>query len=149
MSKISEVKVYHRFDTPKVKGLVCDPKEGRTHQSFKDETNVNFIVDRYAKTGLWGSMLKSGTSVPLFGDFTNVPDFVESMQRIAQAHADFDALPSKLRKRFNNRPEELLEFLSDKNNRAEAEALGLVNKAAPGAAAQVDAAPSAESPKAK
>jgi len=37
-------------------------------------------------------------------------------------------LPAKMRARFHNDPQELLEFISNEENRAEAEKLGLVAK---------------------
>lgn len=33
-------------------GIAFDPDECRTHQSFKDECDINNIIDLYARTGL-------------------------------------------------------------------------------------------------
>jgi len=145
---MSVIKVYHRFELPKGKGIKCDPSEGKTHQSFKDECDVNAIVDRYAKTGLWGSSLKPGDRQPLFGDFSNAPDFREAMDKINQANSDFANLPSRLRKRFNNDPAELLAFLSDPKNTDEAIAIGLCEKKSAPAAPAPPVADGAQSPKA-
>lgn len=131
MSKINRPVIYSRFNTPKGKGVKCSPEEGRTHQSFKDECNVNYIVEKYTKSGLWSETLRPATNQPMFGDFTNAPDFREAMTRIAEAQADFDALPSSLRKRFSNSPAELLNFISNESNREEAVLLGLIQKKDP------------------
>lgn len=135
MSKINRPVIYSRFNLPKGKGVKCTLEEGKTHQSFKDECNINVIVEKYTKSGLWSETLRPATNQPMFGDFTNAPDFRECMTRIAEAQADFDALPSSLRKRFSNSPVELLNFVSNASNREEAILLGLIQKKAPESAA--------------
>lgn len=123
--------IYSRFKLPPPVSLVMDPEEGQTHQSFKDECDVNLIISRYVKTGSWGSNLAVATRVPQFGDFVGALDFRESMNKIVSAQAEFDALPSKIRNRFHNEPGELLMFLRDEKNRPEAEKLGLVEPKQP------------------
>jgi len=118
--------LFTRFYRPKGKSLKCDPTKGRTQQGFKEECDINSIVERYTKTGLWGNSMKAPTEMPIFGDFTSVPDFVESHRIIAEANELFDALPAAIRKKFNNDPAALLAFVSDEGNRAEAEKLGIV-----------------------
>lgn len=148
MSKIEEKRVLDRFDRKSGVVLACNPEEGLTQQSFKDECNVNIIVERYTKTGLWSSSLKPGSRVPMFGDFTAAPDFQTCMDKINQAQADFDSLPSRLRKRFNNNPAELLAFLHDPQNKDEAIALGIFAKPeAPASPAQPGITPGAEDKK--
>jgi phage internal scaffolding protein len=43
------------------------------------------------------------------------------------AEDEFDALPAQIRARFENEPANLIDFLSNEQNRDEAEKLGLVN----------------------
>lgn len=120
------VGVFSRFDRPARVKLICAPGTGKTHQSFKDECDVNLILDRYAQTGVWGNRLAAATRVPQFGDFVQALDFRESMNKVVEAQAEFDALPSRIRNRFHNNPEELMAFLLDAGNKAEAEKLGLI-----------------------
>jgi phage internal scaffolding protein len=92
-------------------------------QQFKDETDINILAERF---GLTGTMpMNPGT--PNYGDFSEVFDFQTSMNAIVKARQDFMALPPKLRKRFDNDPQQLLLFMEDPANRSEAVALGLVN----------------------
>lgn len=115
---------------PKVQSYFChDPVPGITFtdpsmakQAFKEEADINNIVNQYHKTGV----LPQGTRAPTFGDFSSGDDFAECMERLQEAQADFDALPSSVRTEFNNDPGELLLFLEDPENRAEAIELGLV-----------------------
>jgi len=63
---------------------------------------------------------------PQYADFTGISDYHSAMNQVAQANEAFDAMPAKLRARFNNSPAELMAFLEDDSNRSEAEKLGLV-----------------------
>lgn len=125
-------KFFSLNNRPTGTGISFDPKEGKTMQSFKDECNINNIVSMYCKTGIWGNSLKPATSKPMFGDFASVPDFVESQNIIAKSKELFDAMPLKIRQRFNFNPVELLEFVNNPDNKDEAIKLGIATeKAAP------------------
>lgn len=100
---------------------------GRTQQQFRDECDINTIVRRFGVTG----QLPVPVRLPTYDDFTQVRDFQSAMQAVRDAEESFAALPSDLRSRFANDPQQLLEFLGDAKNRAEAEKLGLVNPAPP------------------
>lgn len=107
-------------------GLACCD-ESLTQQQFLEESDINTIVERF---GLNGEM-PSSPVVPQYGDFTGITDFQSAMNAVVQAQANFMELPAKVRARFSNDPQELLEFLGDANNRKEAEALGLVPEVSP------------------
>lgn len=96
-----------------------------TQQHFKDECDINVIVDRYKVTGVLGDPLDTRT--PVYGDFSSMPEFIDAQNIIARASEQFASLPSDVRKRFDNNPALMLEFLQDENNREEAVKLGLVN----------------------
>lgn len=101
-----------------------------TKQSFKDECDVNNILRKYQKTGLiTHSNPRSGT----FDDLPSDIDFQQSMNTIIAAESAFTSLPSSLRRRFNNSPEEFLSFVYDPANTNELIELGLAtNKSGPG-----------------
>lgn len=124
---MSKIKVYTRFDRPNDPGVKCTQKEGRTLQEFKEECDINNIIDRYANTGLWSSSLRPPVETPMFGDFTAVPDFQKAMDIIAKSKEHFDSLPSSVRERFGNDPAKLLAYVSDENNYSEAVKLGIAN----------------------
>lgn len=95
------------------------------------------IPNIFAQHGL--GALSTHTRAPVFGDFTDAPTSLqEAYNRILDAQANFLELPSAVRERFANDPMRLLSFLSDPENRAEAQKLGLVNvsPAAPAAPAR-------------
>ena len=97
-----------------------------TIQAAKDECDINRIVARYRQTGSYYEPGVSPTRKPQFGDYSAIPDYREALSIIHQADDDFSALPSKVRRRFNNDPLEYVAFLQDASNRDEAISLGLV-----------------------
>ncbi len=76
---------------------------------------------RFVKTGMIDFVNKHE---PQYGDVTAL-DFQSSMERVATSREMFADLPAKVRDRFNNDPAELLQFLEDPRNKAEAVLLGL------------------------
>ena len=95
-----------------------------TQQHFKDECDINAIIARHDTTGLWCNpvdLVKSRQ--PLFDDFSVLPDFMDAQNFLNEAGDLFNALPSSIRRRFDNNPYELLEFLADPANTSEAVAL--------------------------
>lgn len=112
--------------------LLCEDPS-RAQQQFKDECDINVICQRFGITGEMPQTLQT----PLQGDFTDVLDYQGALNLIRAADAGFMTLPADLRSRFQNDPGQMLDFLSDDGNRAEAEKLGLLqivpqlNKAAP------------------
>jgi len=101
---------------------VSFPEQGRTKQSFKDECDVNNIMKRFQRTGVVDFV---NTHSPRFGDAT-APDFMECMNVVIAGKEMFADLPSSLRKRFGNDPQELMSFLEDPANFDEGVKLGLV-----------------------
>lgn len=69
-----------------------------------------------------------------YGDLSDVPDLQTALERIREAEAHFQALPSRLRSKFNNSPAELWDFINDPSNADEAVELGLLKRPDPPAA---------------
>lgn len=102
-------------------------KPSRTKQQFAEESDINTIVNRFLQTGT----LPDVNVTASFGDFIDAPDsFQEAMNLVIEAQDAFNALPSDVRKRFQNDPQELLTFLQDENNKDEAIRLGLIDRPA-------------------
>lgn len=99
-----------------------------TQQSAKDECDINLIVAS-AKRGADISAL-ANPRTPMYGDFTNLPSYRESLEMVTKAREMFMTLDAFVRERFANDPARLLDFLADDKNRDEAIKLGLVNPAA-------------------
>ncbi len=123
---------YTRYRRPAKDDLpvVCFELPSKTVQDFKDEADINHLVNRFSETGSFYDPLSVNRArVPVFADVSFVPsDFLEAKALVDDAKERFDSLPSSVRGRFRNDPYALLAFLQDKKNRSEAEELGLVNK---------------------
>lgn len=103
----------------------CGPSQ--TKQEFARECDANYIVARYATTGI----LPATRFTPdraIFADVSKVGDFASEMQRVVEAQSAFDALPAELRARFANDPARLIAFVQDDANYDEAVKLGLIEK---------------------
>mgnify|MGYP002599037608 CR=1 FL=1 len=112
------------YDRDLVEGITFD-EPSLTQQHFKDECDVNNILRKYESTGLV-THVANGT--PSYGDFSSVLEFQQAQNILIEAQDAFDALPASLRKRFDNDPAVMLEFIENPDNREEAEKLGLLNK---------------------
>lgn len=94
-----------------------------TIQSERESCDINKIVAQHLRTGI---MTNVRTSPLEYGDFNGTDDYATAQMRIQEADEAFMSLPAELRFRFKNDPAQLIEFLNDENNRAEAIELGLV-----------------------
>lgn len=100
-----------------------DTSPSLTQQHFKDECDINNIMKHYTESGL----LPTGTAATaVYGDFSTVEDYLTALNTIDQATDQFNQLPSKVRDRFRNDPAELLDFILKPENKAEAQAIGLL-----------------------
>lgn len=115
---------YDRALASVASGLLC-PEATRTQQQFKEECDINTIVERFGLTGELPENLK----VPVSGDFTAVTDFQSAMQLIRSSQEAFMEMPASVRERFNNDPGAFVDFVSDPENREEARKLGILNPA--------------------
>lgn len=125
---------FSRYKPPKSPVIDFESGTSKTRQEFLQESDVNRLVQRFRDTGSFYDPLtsvKTSQNKPLFGDFTNIPDYQKCLDVVIDAEQRFSALPSRLRERFANDPAQLLAFLSDSKNRDEAIELGLVPKPAP------------------
>lgn len=128
-----------RFRTaysPRVSVSLSFSGAGRTKQSFRDECDINTIMARYMATGV---LPMPNQLEARYADVTGI-DYQNAMEVVADARSMFENLPSKIRDRFQNDPAQLLEFVHNEVNHAEAVELGLA-VARPVVAAPVVAAP--------
>lgn len=103
-------------------GLSCADSPSFTQQQFKDECDINNLVARFGITGT----MPQNPEVPSYQDFDDIFDFHTAQNAVVHARQQFEALPSRIRSRFDHNPQHLLTFLADPANRDEAIALGLV-----------------------
>lgn len=80
-------------------------------------------MDKFQRTGAIDHVNKHAGEY----NFATGETFTEAMQTITAAQTMFAELPSNIRTRFSNRPEEFLSFMQDESNRPEWNDLGLTD----------------------
>lgn len=137
-----------------ISDLSFEGDKGVTKQSDLKDCDINSIFKKYERTGQLPDMI---VREPRYGDFSNVPDYQEAKQIIADANEQFEALDVNVRNRFGNNPEAFLAFATDPKNIDELEKMGLLKpevvearkvarKAASDAAFAAEAAKKAQKP---
>lgn len=95
-----------------------------TDQSQKSMTDINIIMETYARTG----MLPNNTTFPLqYIDDTNRPTFEQSHDVITIARQRFEALPTALKNELHNDYRKLESWLQNPDNAQRAEKWGLIS----------------------
>lgn len=119
------VKIHSIYDKPASEG-VSFSEDSLTHQSFKDECDINNIVRRSKTTGFLVD--PSSVNSARVAEFKDIPSvsFIEAQAFIQDAYDMFDSLPASVRERFDNDPSELLDFIESDDNREECIRLGLL-----------------------
>ncbi len=91
---------------------VQEYNDGRTKQSFKDETDINKILHRAQKAGSFSHLQKYEGTYSDFADF----DFMEAQLQLTKGREVFDALPSELRNEFKQSPAAFFDYVNDPAN---------------------------------
>lgn len=118
----------------KVKPLVYKESEGivftepsRTKQADMEKCDLRYQLARFQKTGLMGNLR---SDEPLTGDFSEIDDLITAQNRLIDLEEQFMAMPAALRKKFDNDPFNMLEWLQKEENYDEAVKYGLMVKKA-------------------
>lgn len=80
--------------------------EDMAKQEFKEECDINRIVDRFAQSGLVTHLARG---VPQFADVSEMGDYRSAIETVREAQEFFMGLPAKVRAEFNNDPAQLLD----------------------------------------
>ena len=112
-----------RFDESLKQPVMCTEEEKRTKSEFADECDINKIMARYRRTGVLPESAKAAAA--RFGDFSQVPSFMEMQEKILAANELFSALPAVVRKQFDNDPGTFLAAADTKEGRELLVRLGL------------------------
>ena len=113
----------YNYDTDEVSketGLDCGTVS-KTQQQFKDEVDINTIVERFGKAG----QMPEKMNFPTAQEFEETFDFQTALNKTIEARESFMTMPAKARARFNNDPQKFMEFIHDPENAQEAVKLGL------------------------
>lgn len=112
---------YSEFSPFPHPGLDFTGDPGMTDPSQAAELDVNWIVDRFTKTGIL-----PGVDIPrVYGDLSDVPSYMDALEIITRASEQFDSLNAVVRKRFDNDPVLFLEFMERDDEEATKERLSL------------------------
>lgn len=126
------MKFASRYSATGVKSGIKFVDPSATLQSFKDDADINCIIARYENTGVLVDPTVPVSRTPEFGDFSEMPSYQDAQNVIIAARNAFDALPSKIRERFNNDPAAYFDFVRSLKEGSEefdeAISLGIVNK---------------------
>ncbi len=89
--------------------------DGRTKQSFKDDTDINKIMARFDKTGTISHLAKFEGVYADFSDY----DFHEQTNMLTRGREIFDSLPAEIRREFNQDPQSFFDYVNDPANAAD------------------------------
>lgn len=98
-----------------------------TQQQFKDETDINLIVEKYSKSGQFPQYGKIG----IYADYSEIKDYQGMLQTVMDAQESFNQLDAKVRYKFQNDPAQLIKFMQDPKNHDEGVKLGIYNPKPP------------------
>ncbi|WNK14697.1 MAG: internal scaffolding protein [Microvirus sp.] len=115
------------YETPRVRLQLHFPEHGRTKQAFKDECDINNIMQRYQKTGI---LPETQQRVAQYLDATGF-DFQASMEQVAAAKTMFEQIPAAIREKFENDPAKFVEFCENPANLPELTEMGLATRREP------------------
>ena len=121
MAKTEVKKIKSFFDRDSVK--ISDWGESRTKSEYAADMDRNEIMRKYEHFGVMPHELREQG---FYGDVSNVPNYQDSLIAVQNGKQAFMTLPARIRKRFGNDPQNLLDFLSDDNNYDEAVKLGII-----------------------
>ncbi|UQT28874.1 internal scaffolding protein [Microvirus AZ-2020] len=102
-------------------GTSC-PEPTLTQQQFRDECDINVILERFGVTG----ELPTNVRQPIMADFIEALDYQDALNAIRAANEAFMEMPAGIRARFENNPHNFVEFFSKEENREEGVKLGLI-----------------------
>lgn len=105
-----------------------DPKidKSKTNQADMENTDINKIMAR-AQNGIFDPTIFTERKAT-FGDFSEIGDYHTMLSGVRAAERKFGTLPADIRNRFNNDPQELIDFLRNPENDKEAVKLGLKDR---------------------
>lgn len=100
----------------------------KTKQSFADKVNINKIVAKHQRSGMVEHL---NEKEPFYGDVTHLGDYRESLNIVIEAKELFAKMSAEIREKFKNNPNEMITFLNNPANLAEAVALKMVKPRPP------------------
>lgn len=120
---VQSTKKYDRYEDNPNPIVDCSGDVPLTQQSAAGECDMNEIMRR-AMAG--AAVQHVNPAAPVYGSLIGQGDLRDAMNLVVEANRLFMELDPFVRKRFDNDPAKLLDFVSDPQNREEAGKLGLL-----------------------
>ncbi len=108
-------------EKPAETGITFDESECRTKQALTS-TNINDIVRRHLDNS---DLVPIATRMPIYGDFSEVGDFQQALDQVANCRSDFMALPAEVRDMVGHTEQGFIDWVQDPANHDEGVRLGL------------------------
>ena len=94
-------------------------------ESMAQECDINFIIDRYQRTGVIEHRREYKGQ---YGAFDGIVDFHAAMNIVTEAQSMFETLPARIRADFGNDPGAFVAFATDPENNAKMAEYGLAER---------------------
>jgi len=120
-----DIKISTRYEKRQSDGFRFSAAS-RVKQEFSDDSDINNLVSRFRKTGVFATGQVSQAKA-FYGDFTTAADYQSALNATLDVEARFASLSADNRAKFRNRPELLLEYLENPDNQQEAQELGIIS----------------------
>lgn len=120
-----KVRVYSAFDPPpedETNTVRCTQEEKRTVEDTTRATDLAYQLRHLHSVSVLPVVGREG----VYSDVSEIGDFRQALETVRAAEEMFMMQPAALRERFKNDPQELLAFVMDDANKAEAIELGLI-----------------------
>lgn len=101
--------------------LSC-PEESLTRQEFKQECDINTIIDQF---GIGENPIEQQKWIENIDIVDATSDYQTALNQLIEAQDQFMSLPARVRSRFDNDPAKFVDFVSDSSNVDEMVSLGL------------------------
>lgn len=113
--------IYTHTHERSIKFGTDNTEEDMAQQSDLAESDINIIMQRYSATGQMPQLIEPGQ----YGDFTEVGDYRDAMEKIREADAAFLEVPAEIRKEFDNDPAKFFNFVNNPENLPKLREMGL------------------------
>lgn len=95
-------------------GGIKDWGPGMTKQAFKDQCDINKMLSKAQREGSLAHLQKY--PAPVYGEFDGEFTLQDAVGQIDKANVIFDALPSEIRREFDNNAMSFVSFAADPAN---------------------------------
>lgn len=123
MESQQKIKVITKRPDGSTRVATINSEHSKTDQQFAKDCDINEIVRKFKKTGQLTHLSKKQG---VYADVSQVPDLLTAYEQITIAENAFADLPSDVRLKFSNNPQEMINFLTNPQNHDEAVQLGLL-----------------------